>query len=126
MVRLAALGLTASVTSPAAADMISSWHLGDWSAAAYSNNETKAFEHCRGDRPTDTGGSFSVAQMHNTHWVLLFTSAAHFQKPVGTPLRIGIRIDQGQPLPLNVRVINDKVLQGGLPDNSKLLEAIGR
>ena len=120
------LAAVAAVWSAAAAhaDATRIWKSGDWSVVADHNNQTNAFDHCRGYRSTDTGGTFAVAQLPNFSWVLMFGSSTPFQLALGTSVTIVAHIGSMNVNLGNTRVVTPTQLQFATNTDSGVVQTL--
>ncbi len=118
---LGAAALVAVATS-AHARQFSSWTIGAWDVAAYTDEKTGAFSHCVASVPYRSGITlaFSIDAGGNS-WRMALTNSA-WNLPAGKQYPISYTIDGRIPATDNANVLDATTIVVELPANSDLFQ----
>lgn len=114
-----ALAAAACAAQPAAAREINRYDVGGWQIGVFTNDQSRRFSHCAASANYRNGLTLLFSVSESLEWAVGFSSPEWNLTP-GRNFDIDIRIDGNQPLSVNGRAVNTKLLRATLADSAAL------
>jgi hypothetical protein len=111
----------ACLVGAAAADTISTFSVGNWSAGAYSTNGTTTFDHCAGSAPYKNGVNVVFAVSRTFQWSMGFADPAWALTP-GQSYPIAFTVDGRSPSQATAIALTADQVEVPLADSVPLFE----